>query len=141
MKSRIEFTNADEPNRPRKSPMHLLLLPVAFGVMGGCSYMLVRATVSMAVAARPEIHSFSSYGELSKTLIVLPMLFASIPLGFIAADFVAWGIPPLRRHFERDAKKVANGDFKHAIAGLLALAKYGSFPLIVLSAGVSLFGR
>jgi hypothetical protein len=141
MKLREEIARACEPNRPRKSAAHLFLVPVTFGVAGACCYLLVFAAVEIAVAFRSEIQGFSSYGELSKTVIVLSMLFASFPLGLVASNLVVWSIPPVRRYFDSEAESRAGDGFKRATAGLLLLAKYWSSALISVGAAVALFGR
>lgn len=141
MKLQDEIERACDPARPRKSPVHLLLLPVAFGVAGACCYLLVFGAVHFAAFFRESVRGFSSYTEPTKTLIVLPMMLASFPLGFISANLLAWSIPPVRRYFDREAKGRPSGNFKSSMSSLLQFVKYVTTTLIIIGLGAALWGR
>lgn len=140
MKLGEEIERACDPSRPRKSAAHLLLLPLAFGFAGACCYLLVFAAVRLAAELRHDVGGFAGYTEPTKTLIVLPMLLASLPLGFLATNSVAWLIPPVRRYFEREAKGRPNGNFRSSMKGLLLFAKYVSTTLVIVGFGAALLG-
>jgi hypothetical protein len=141
MNLREEIERACDPTRPRKSPAHLLLLPLAFGVAGVCCYFLVHAAVHFAAIFRDGTANFSSYTEPTKTLIVLPMILASFPLGLLAANLAAWHIPAARRYFEREARGRPSGDFRSSMQGLLLFTKWVSTPLAVLALAAAIFGE
>jgi hypothetical protein len=130
-----------DPSRPRKSPAHLLLLPVAFGIMGACCYALVVLACALAALSSKEVQGFSSYGEPAKSLIVVPLLLASVPVGFLATNLLVWSIPPLRSFFDREAGGRPDGSFSASMRGLLKFAKYWMPPLLAIGFGAALFGR
>jgi hypothetical protein len=121
--------------------MHLLLLPVVFSVAGACCYGLVGAACAFAAAFRDDVRHFSNYQETTKILIVIPMLLASFPVGFLATNLLAWIIPPARRFFNREAQGRPKGDFASSMRGLLTFAKYWMPPLIAIGCGVAFFGK
>jgi hypothetical protein len=141
MNIRETVEHAVDPGRPRKSPAHLLLLPVAFGIMGACSYALVALACALAALSREEVHGFSGYGETAKGLIVVPLLLASVPVGFLASNLIVWSIPPLRRFFDREARGRPDGSFSASMRGLLVFAKYWMPPLLAIGFGAAFFGR
>jgi hypothetical protein len=141
MNIRETVERAVDPSRPRKSPAHLLLLPFAFGIMGACCYALVLLACALAVLSSKEVQGFSSYGETAKSLIVVPLLLASLPVGFLATNLLVWSIPPLRSSFDREAHGRAHGSFSASMRGLLKFAKYWMPPLLAIGFGAALFGR
>ena len=124
----------------RKSPAHLLLLPLAFAFAAGCCIALVTASCAIGVALREEVTGLSSYGEHTKVFIVLPMLFASYPVGLIGANLVGWSIPVVRRFFEEEAEARPGAGFRRSMRGLGKLVKFSMLPLIAISVAASLFG-
>ncbi len=132
---------AVEAGRAQKSAAHLLLLPVAFGVMGACCYGLVVAACRLAAVLREDTHGFAGYGEYTKLFIVLPLLLASIPVGFLAVNLFVWLIPPLRGFFDREARGRPDGDFPASMRGLLAFSKYWIPPWVAIGFGAAFFGK
>ena len=122
-----------------KSPLHLLFLPVAF--LGGAAfcYLSVQLVCTVAALFRPGIPSFASHAEPAKTLIVIPLLFASIPVGLLLTNLFIWTIPPARRFFMREASGRPGGDFASANRALLKLIIYSAPPLFGLALCVALF--
>lgn len=124
-----------ERERPKKSPVHLLLLPFVFGISGATCYALVQ------IACYPSVGGFAGYREPIKTLIVIPFLLASLPVGLIGTNLLAWSIPPIRRFFDEEAKGRRNGSFAASIRGLFAFSKYWIPPFLAIGIGAALFGR
>ena len=87
----------------RRSPLHLLFLPVAIIGGAGFCYSSVQIVCAAARFLRPGIVSFADYAEPAKTLIVIPLLVASIPIGLLLTNLVIWIIPPARRFFIQEA--------------------------------------
>lgn len=141
MSIRETVERAVDPRRPKKSPAHLLLLPVAFGIMGACCYVLVALACALASLSSKEVHGFSSYGETAKSLIVIPLLLASVPIGFLATNLVVWSIPPLRRFFVREAHGRRKGSYSESMRGLVVFSKYCMPPLLAIGFGAALFGK
>jgi len=127
--------------RQRKSPAHLFLLPVTLGVAGVCCYVLVVSACALATGIKNEVHGFGGYAESTKTLIVLPLSLASIPVGLLAANLLVWCIPPARRFFDREAQNRPNADFASSMRGLLKFSKFWILPLVAIGVGAALFGK
>jgi hypothetical protein len=125
----------------RKRPLHLLFLPVAF--LGGAAfcYASVQFVCAAAGLLRPGIAPFASHGETAKTLIVIPLLFASIPVGLLLTNLVIWIIPPARRFFDHEASGRPGGDFASANRALLRLAMYSVPPLFCFALCVAIFAK
>lgn len=130
-----------DSHRPRKSRAHLLLLPIAFGITGACCYALVALACALAALTRKEIHGFSSYREPAKTWIVIPLLLASLPVGFLGTNLLVWSIPPLRSFFDREACGRSAGSFRDSMNGLLKFARYWMPPLLAIGFCAALFAR
>ena len=127
-------------SRSRNLPAHLLLLPLAIGITGGCTYGLLRSVCHLASTFRDSVSGFSSYSEGSKVVILLPLLVGSIPLGLLGANLIACLIPPMRAYFEHEARNRPGGDFSGSMRGLLKFVAFTLPPLLVISAGAAFFG-
>ena len=141
MSIRDTVTPAFDAKRPRKSPVHLFLLPVAFGIMGASCYGLVTVACAIAALLREDVHGFSSYGESAKSFIVLPLMLASIPIGFLVSNVLVWSILPLRRFFDREALSRPDGSFSASRRGLLTFSRYWIPPFLAIGFGAAFFGR
>ena len=73
-----------------------------------------------------------SQRQFSQFLVTLPCILASIPLGMLFANCVAWCIPAARRTFEREAKGVRRASFRASMSGL------GKFTMYVVPICVAL---
>lgn len=124
-----------ERELPRKDPRHLLMLPFVFGIAGAVCYALV------SLACQMNDGGFSAYSESAKTLIVIPFLFASLPIGLLGANLLAWSIPPIRRFFDREVQGRPNASFRDSMRGLLIFAKYWSGFFVVLGFGAAFLSR
>lgn len=134
------FQSRIQVSRSRNLPAHLLLLPIAFGVAGGCTYALVGSICHLASITRGSVSGFSSYSEGTKVVILIPLLIASIPLGYLGANLIACLIPPARAYFEREVRNRSGGDFAESMRGLLKFVAITLPPLLAISAGAALSG-
>jgi hypothetical protein len=124
-----------EREHNRKDPRHLLMMPFVFGIAGVACYSLVYLT------CQSKDGGFSAYSDPSKTLIVIPFLLASIPIGLMGANLLAWSIPPIRRFFDGDAQGRPNGSFGDSMRGLLLFAMFWSGLFLIFGVGAAYFGR
>jgi hypothetical protein len=127
--------------RQRKSPLHLLFLPIAFFAGAAFYYASVQLICAAAGVFHPRLESFASYGETAKTLIVIPLFFASIPVGLLLANLAIWLIPPARRFSVREANGRPGGGFRSANRGLLKLAMFSGPPLFGLAFCVAVLAK
>lgn len=125
---------------PRKSALQLLLLPVVLVGAGACCYASVRLVCAVAGLLRPASIPFLSRTELTKTLIVIPLLVASFPLGLLLANLTVWLLPPVRRFFVREAAGRPRGDFATANRDVLKLAATVFVPLFLIALCAAMFG-
>jgi hypothetical protein len=66
-------------------------------------------------------------------LLEMPLLFASIPLGFLIANFIMWCIPPARKAMDREAQGIKWGTFVEAQAFLFKIVLIVVPSCLVLS--------
>lgn len=125
----------------RKSPLHLLFLPIGFTGGAVFCYASVQLVCAVAGLFRPSITSFAGHAEPAKTLIVLPLFFASIPVALLLTNLVTWIIPPARRFFDREASGRRRGDFASACHALLKVAMYSVPPLFFFALCVAIFAN
>jgi len=125
----------------RKSPVHLLFLPVTFLSGAAFCYLSVQLVCAVARLLRPSATSFENHSEPAKTLIVIPILFASIAVGLLATNWIIWAIPPARRFFIREAAQRRGKSFASTNRELLKLAMYSIPPLFCFALCVALFAR
>jgi len=130
-----------DTEQKRKSPVHLLFLPVTFLSGAAFCYLSVHLVCALAIFLRPSVASFGNHGEIAKTLIVIPILFASIAVGLLATNWIIWAIPPARRFFIREAAQRRGTNFVTANRELLTLAMYSIPPLFCFAFCVALFAK
>ena len=125
------FERARQRTKRRKSPWNLVLIPLGFGSMAFICYTLFQLMWRVHTWLHPDhvgrFREFWAEGIgfpafISSFLLVMPLLFAAIPLGMIFANAVAWCIPPARRAFAREANGVKWASFPEAMRGLTKLA-------------------
>ncbi len=122
MRDLIPHDIDEEVQRPRKSPWHLVFVPMAFAVGAGFCYASVQVVCWMAGRWSNGGGSFGSLPEHTKIFVILSLLFASIPIGFLATNLMIWSVPPLRRFFIREAQEREGRSFWVANQGLLKVA-------------------
>ncbi|HSR10722.1 MAG TPA: hypothetical protein VLS90_04710, partial [Thermodesulfobacteriota bacterium] len=59
---------------------------------------------------------------ISSFLLLIPIILASIPLGLVVANCIAWCIPPARRVFDREAEGIEWAAFGDAMGGLAKMS-------------------
>jgi len=128
------------PTPPRKFPGALLVVPFAMAFTGTSCYFLVLLAVRFAAFFREETGGFSIYAEKTKTLIVVPMLLASIPIGIIVTILFAWGISPVLQYLDRNSFDFTGTDFWPFMKGLMVFTMCVAIPLILISLAAALWG-
>lgn len=125
------FERARQRAKRRKSPWNLVLIPLWVGSMAFICYALFQLMWGVHAWLYPDhVGRFREFWAgriglpafVSSFLLLIPLLFAAIPLGMIFANAVAWCIPPARRVFEREAKGVKWTSFPEAMKGLTKIA-------------------
>lgn len=117
----------------RRSPWNLILIPLSISGMGGFTYLMFQMMWKVHTTIHPDHAgklsefwgkgiSFTSF--ISSFLLMMPLLFASIPLGLMLANCIAWCILPARRAFNREAENVKWASFRESMQGLWAFAKF-----------------
>lgn len=116
----------------RKSPWNLLLIPLIFSSAGLIFYTLFQIMWQVHVIIYPaHIDKFGEFrGDgkslssfVSGILLLMPLLFASLPIGMMFANTVMWLIPPARRALDQEAKGVKRASFRTAMSGLWTVAR------------------
>jgi hypothetical protein len=54
---------------------------------------------------------------------------------------LAWSVPPIRRFFDREARRRPNASFGDSMRGLLVFAKYWSGLFLVLGFGAAYLAK
>lgn len=127
------FSRAQIRAKRRRSPWNLILIPLVIGGIGSVCYGLFQVMWRIHTIIYPEhIGRFNEFWQgqdglsarsfVSSFLLIIPLFFASIPLGLILANLIAWCIPPARQAFEKEAKGHKFTSFKEAMTGLFQLA-------------------
>jgi hypothetical protein len=125
------FGRARQRAQRRKSVWNLLLIPLVFGFVVATTYVLFRVMWEVHTAIYPSHvgrlaefwgKNISLGSFVSSLLLLLPLFFASLPIGMILANLIAWLIPSARRIFDREAEGVAGASFTEAISGLWKVA-------------------
>lgn len=114
-----------ERSTANKSPLHLTLLPVLFAA-SFCNFMFAQWLVCKISGKR-----FSDRPEMSKVLIGMPLLLASIPVGLFETNWLIWIIPPLRKIFVGEGRERGE-DFQSANEELMS-RELISFTLTLLA--------
>lgn len=104
-----------------------MLIPLVLSAVGGTMYVLFRIMWEIHTAIYPshvgQIADFwgkniSLSSFISSFLLLVPLFFASLSIGMIIANGIAWLIPPARRTFAREAEGVVGASFPDAISEL-----------------------
>lgn len=108
--------------QPRKHPWHLVFLPMALGVGAVFCYVSVRVVCWLGGAWGKGGGTFGNLHENTKIFVIIPLLLASIPIGFLTTNLIIWTAPPLREFFVRESLAREGRSFKVANLGLLKVA-------------------
>ncbi len=121
------IARARERAKRRKSPWNLILIPlVIFGIMiffAGQFILLWQVHVWAFPEHAGKFRDFwgkniSVSAFVSSFLMGIFPLFASLPLGMLLANCIAWCLPPARRAFEQEAKDIPRASFYEAMRDL-----------------------
>jgi hypothetical protein len=88
-----------------RNARNLLLVVPAFGLMGGITIGLVWLLQRLQEARCPEGTFLFGSGQFALIFQVIPIMLGSIGVGFLAVNWIAHSIPPVRRFFDRDARQ------------------------------------
>ena len=124
----------------RKSPMHLLLLPVIFCAAALHFYICLYFICAIAtLVLHSQVDFFDSRSDRCKVGITFPLLLASIPIGLICANYLIWIVPFLRRYFVEEARSRSGEDYQAANQSLFNAVKWLNPPLLILPFLVAIF--
>lgn len=124
------YERARQRAQRRKSPWNIILVPLVIGGIWLSLNILwfVMWHIHTAVYPGHDGVAFRQVFRGGKTvpffLMFFPLLFASVPLGFMLGNCIAWCIPPARKTFEREAKGVKHASFRSAQRGLWMIGKF-----------------
>jgi len=131
------YGRARQRAQRRKSPWNILLLPLVGGGVWLCASILWVVMWRVHVAIYPD-HAGVTFKELvgGRTtfgffLFFFPLLFASMPLGYMLANCIAWCIGPARKAFDSEARGFPGTSFRASQRGLWMIGKY-VIPLCLL---------
>jgi hypothetical protein len=127
------FDRARARAKRRKSPWNLVLVFACFASWLTLAFALLRAN--------EFIHQLIYAGEtltahpkgFAVLLATLPLLFASLPFGFIAGNLLVWAIPPIRLVLDQEARPFPDASFLSSQRGLLKMAAYITPPFVALA--------
>jgi len=97
----------------RTSPWNLLLIPLSFCGFFMIPYLLFRCMWAVHILLYPAHggHLSEFWGRgigfsafVSSFLLLLPLVFAGIPISMLMANCVTWCIPAARRAFQREGE-------------------------------------
>ncbi|HPA19830.1 MAG TPA: hypothetical protein PLU30_18920 [Verrucomicrobiae bacterium] len=126
------LARAHQRAQRRKSAWNILLIPLGLFSVVGFTYIFFQIMWRIHIAIYPEhagrLHEFWGGGIsfpsfISSFLLLMPLFFASLPLGLMLANCVAWCVGPARRAFDREAQGVKWASLHEAMSGLWAIAR------------------
>jgi len=125
----------------RRSPWSLLLFVLIIGFTGVVWRLLFHGMWGVHtwiypehVAGRDQFWRKGIGGRafVSSFLLLMPLLFVSLPIGMMLSNYVVWCIPPARRALDAEAQGVKWASFRESMYGL------GRVALILSSLGLFL---
>jgi len=117
----------------RKSPWNLLLIPFFLAGIPSITYALFRIMWIVHTTFYPQhagqLREFwgsqiGFFAFVSSFLMLVPLLFAAIPLTLMIANSIFWLVRPARRAFEREAGDDESMSFSGAMSQLWAISKW-----------------
>jgi hypothetical protein len=136
------FEEAQARAKRVKSLWNLLFIPLTAGGIALVCWILLAAILFLISFFEPNHRSLESYAdENARSFIVIPLVFAAMPLGMMIANTVIWLISPLRRIEENEARGRSNTNFVNSMRGLRNFAAF-SVPFgIAISILVAALGH
>lgn len=116
-----------KPNRAavaprRKSLANLLLVAPAFATMAGLSISAIWLIQQWQSLRCPAGTFLVGSGQGATAFQIIPILFASMGLGFLSVNWVVHLIPPLRDFFDRNARRHGESSYRRAQRALAKLS-------------------
>lgn len=96
------YADARAQAEQRTSPWNILSVALIFiGLLGSC-FLIVKYLWGLQQRLFPVDAFLASGTGIGKVLMILPMLFLSVPIGAMFADFIILSIPSARKVFEKE---------------------------------------
>jgi hypothetical protein len=112
---------------PRKRWINLLLLIPSIAVMAGLSLGAIWLIGQWQSLRCPSETFLAGSGQAATIFQIVPIMFASIGFGFLGVNWFAHSIPPLRKFFDRDARRHGETGYRRSQRQLM------KFSLAVLA--------
>src|SRR5215470_7807989 len=103
--SRLALWKSQPLASRRKSARNLLLVPPAFALIGAISVAVVWLFEQLQSARCPDGTFFFGSGQIAMALQTVPIFLGSIGISFLAVNWVAHSMPPVRDFFDRGARR------------------------------------
>jgi hypothetical protein len=133
------FARAQQRAARRKSAWNLLDLLVGFpcvALVGWTVLHLVWATrnalLPQHAAALSAMFQSQRY-QVAHVVLLISVLFTSIPIGMLISNVIVWSVPPYRRATEPEAKGIWHASFADAQKDLSLVALVLGLPLLAVS--------
>jgi len=125
----------------KKSPANLLLLMPGIAVMGGLSIGALWLVEQLQFLRCPAGTFLAGSGRLASLFQAIPIFMASIGFGFLIVNWLTYAVRPVRRFFDREAKRYGEPGYHASQRGLLkfSAAVLAAMLPIILTASLSQF--
>jgi hypothetical protein len=121
----------------RKSRWNLLLIPFGIAGIALSWYGLAQLLLSLRARFFPSDAFLMNGTRIGNIFLYISLLFPSICIGILVANFAVWMFPPARRALNDEARGVAGTDFKTSnlvVAKILVLELTLLLPVAALGA-------
>ena len=122
----------------KKGARNLLLLVPAFALMGAISVGVVWLLQRFQSARCPEGTFLFGSGQVATAFQTIPIFMGSIGISFLAVNWIAHSIAPVRDFFDRDARQHAKPGYRASQQGLLSFSMITLALALAIGAGASL---
>ena len=118
------YKHARNRAQRRKSLWNLLLVPLPVGSIFIIFCVLTKFMWKIHVNIFPshEGRFNEILDEKISLLLIMPLFFASIPLGLMVVNVISWCILPIRKVFDKEAKGYKGTSFKESMEDLFKVA-------------------
>jgi hypothetical protein len=122
----------------KKSARNLLLLVPAFALMGAISVGVVWLLEQLQSARCPGGTFFVGSGQVATVFQTIPIFMGSIGISFLAVNWIAHSIAPVRDFFDRDARRHNQRGYAASQRGLLKISLIALALALAIGTGASL---
>jgi hypothetical protein len=122
----------------KKSARNLFLVVPAFALMGAISVGLVWLLQQLQSARCPDRTFLSGSDQIATGLQTLPIFMGSIGISFLAVNWIAHSIPPVRAFFDSDARRTNERGYAASQRGLLKFSLIALALTLAIGTGASL---